>query len=59
MKITVCDECDGRIDDPALTLNMEGEQPPYVVELLVRVMDGSTKTKVDLCWECFDKLRPQ
>ena len=57
MKITVCDECDARIEDPALTFNMGDEKPPYVVQLLVRVVDGSTKTSVDLCWECFDRLR--
>ena len=59
MRVIVCDECDGRITDQKLTFESDNETPlpPYEVALSVRTIEGSTKTSVDLCWDCFDRLR--
>ena len=59
MRVVVCDECDARITDQKLTFESDNETPlpPYEVALSVRAIEGSTKTSVDLCWDCFDRLR--
>ena len=59
MKVTVCDECDERIPDAKKMLEPQSDspKPPYSVMLDVRVIDGATKTSVDLCWACFDRMR--
>ena len=66
MRVIVCDECDGRITDQKLTFESGNDLgvsegltplPPYEVALSVRAIEGSTKTSVDLCWDCFDRLR--
>jgi hypothetical protein len=59
MKVTVCDNCGERIDNPELVLTPEGDEPKpdFSVHLNVRILDGSTKTPSDLCWDCIDLLR--